>query len=172
MGTPPPRVQKRPEMVLPMPEVALPGQEFSWSEDGLVGVEIERGVGGDGHADVGIRLPAAVKAMSMAVLMDVIFAPSMRVKVRRCVCASTTAMLLLLHQYHLEAKWFSDSYMGTPMSSACCSAACKATLAPLCVRVGTDAVAAAVGAMSNCPYRERIQLKYRTGRYNDVEALQ
>ena len=41
-----------------------------------------------------VRLPAAVKAMSMAVLMDVIFAESMRVKAKRCVCASTTAMLL------------------------------------------------------------------------------
>jgi hypothetical protein len=43
---------------------------------------------------VGTRFPAAVNAMSIAVLIDVIFAPSMRVNVRRCVCASTTAMLL------------------------------------------------------------------------------
>jgi hypothetical protein len=48
----------------------------------------------DIHADVGIRLPAAVKAISIAVFMDVIFAPSIRVKERRWVCASTTAMLL------------------------------------------------------------------------------
>jgi hypothetical protein len=94
MGTPPPSVQKRPDMVLPMPEVALPGQEFSWS--GVVLVDVYSGESrmGDIHADVGIRLPAAVKAMSMAVLMDVIFAPSIRVKVSRWVWASTTAMLL------------------------------------------------------------------------------
>jgi hypothetical protein len=50
------------------------------------------------HADVGMRLPAAVKAMSIAVFMDVTFAPSIRVKERRCVCASTTAMLLEYNQ--------------------------------------------------------------------------
>ena len=76
IGTPPPIVVKRPMIVLPMPEVALPGQGVSW------------------YAEVGMRLPAAVKAMSMAVLIDVIFAESMRVKAKRCVCASTTAMLL------------------------------------------------------------------------------
>jgi hypothetical protein len=88
MGTPPPSVQKRPEMVLPMPEVALPGQEFSWSGDGQLFFLLQRlsfGVCGNLHADVGMRLPAAVKAMSIAVFMDVIFAPSMRVKERRCV---------------------------------------------------------------------------------------
>jgi hypothetical protein len=37
--------------------------------------------------------------------------------------------------------------MGTPTSSACCSAACRATRAPLCVSVGTAAVADAVGVM-------------------------
>jgi hypothetical protein len=47
------------------------------------------------HADVGIRLPAAVKAMSIAVFIDVIFEPSMRVKLSRWQCASTTAMLLV-----------------------------------------------------------------------------
>jgi len=46
----------------------------------------------DEHADVGIRLPAAVKAMSIAVLIDVIFEPSIRVKLKRWQCASTTAM--------------------------------------------------------------------------------
>ena len=44
-----------------------------------------------------MRFPAAVKAMSIAVFIDVIFAPSIRVKERRCVCASTTAMLLVLN---------------------------------------------------------------------------
>jgi hypothetical protein len=42
MGTPPLRVQKRPEMVLPMPEVALPGQAFSWSGRGSVQYEGRR----------------------------------------------------------------------------------------------------------------------------------
>jgi hypothetical protein len=103
--------------------------------------------GGYGHAEVGIRLPAAVKAMSIAVLMDVIFAPSMRVKVRRWVCASTTAMLLYFGQSCMRPCPHMSSYIGTPISSACCSAACNATLAPFCVRVGTDVVADAVGAM-------------------------
>jgi hypothetical protein len=45
------------------------------------------------------------------------------------------------------------TYMGTPFSSACCSAACKATRAPLCVSVGTAAVADAVGVILRyvCP---------------------
>lgn len=51
------------------------------------------------HVDVGIRFPAAVKAMSIAVFIDVIFALSIRVKQRRCVCASTTAMLLCIYEY-------------------------------------------------------------------------
>ena len=43
--------------------------------------------------------------------------------------------------------------MGTPFSSACCSAACRATRAPLCVSVGTAAVADAVGVILRyvCP---------------------
>lgn len=45
-------------------------------------------------ADVGIRFPAAANAMFIAVSIEVILAPSMRVKERRWVCASTTAMLL------------------------------------------------------------------------------
>jgi hypothetical protein len=43
MGTPPPSVQKRPEMVLLMPEVALPGQGFSWSGGRLVDVGVSGG---------------------------------------------------------------------------------------------------------------------------------
>lgn len=39
------------------------------------------------------------------------------------------------------------SYIGTPTSMACCSAACRATRAPLWVSVGNAAVAEAVGAM-------------------------
>jgi hypothetical protein len=53
-----------------------------------------REVIGDVLADVGIRFPAAANAMFIAVSIEVILAPSMRVKERRCVCASTTAMLL------------------------------------------------------------------------------
>jgi hypothetical protein len=41
---------------------------------------------------VGARWPAAVKALSMAMLMEVIFAPSMRSKARRWQAESTTAM--------------------------------------------------------------------------------
>jgi hypothetical protein len=66
---------------------------------------------------------------------------------------------------------FTDSYIGTPISSAYCSAACKATLAPLCVRVGTDVVAAAVGAISKGPNRECIQLNSDDVKGKDVEAL-
>jgi hypothetical protein len=99
-----------------------------------------------------MRLPAAVKAMSMAVLMDVIFAESIRVKANRCVCASTTAMLLLLCQQDRSGRALCHplgdaTYIGTPTSSACCSAACRATRAPLCVNVGTAAVADAVGVI-------------------------
>lgn len=65
IGTPPPSVVKRLEVMFPMLEPVLPGHEVSW------------------YADVGMRLPAAEKAISMAVLMEVIFAPSMRVKHRR-----------------------------------------------------------------------------------------
>jgi hypothetical protein len=126
---------------------------------------------GHGHADVGIRFPAAVNAMSVAVLIDVIFAPSMRVKVSRCVCASTTAMLLRLCQHLQVSDEFRYSYIGTPISSACCSAACRATLAPLCVRVGTDVVAAAVGAISKCRYCECIQLKADTLKCKAIEAI-
>jgi hypothetical protein len=50
-----------------------------------------------------------------------------------------------------------SSYMGTPISSACCSAACSATLAPPCVRVGVDVVAAAIGAISIYEYVRNIQ---------------
>lgn len=43
--------------------------------------------------------------------------------------------------------------IGTPISSACCSAACEATRAPLCVSVSEEAVAATVGVISRlgCP---------------------
>jgi hypothetical protein len=41
---------------------------------------------------VGARWPAAVKALSMAMLMEVIFAPSMRSKAMRWHAASTMAM--------------------------------------------------------------------------------
>jgi hypothetical protein len=92
MGMPPPRVQKRPEIALPMPEVALPGQAFSWSGGGVSRYLNVLKCKKYKHADVGIRLPAAVKAMSIAVLMDVIFEPSIRVKLKRWQCASTTAM--------------------------------------------------------------------------------
>jgi hypothetical protein len=139
MGTPPPSVVKRPQIVLPMPDVALPGHGVSW------------------YAEVDTRLPAAVKAISIAVLIEVIFAPSMRVNVRRWVWASTTAMLLIKSQYvRLEYGGMVGrvTYIGTPNSTACCSAACRATRAPLCVRVGSEAVAAAVGDMLRCIYVE------------------
>jgi hypothetical protein len=51
-----------------------------------------------------MRFPAAVKAMSIAVLIDVIFAPSMRVKLRRWQCASTTAIDLDMGQYTLRSR--------------------------------------------------------------------
>ena len=66
-----------------------------------------------------MRCPAAVKALSMAVLMEVIFAPSMRAKARRWHDASTMAM-----------------FIGTPISSARFSAAARARRAPVRVRVG------------------------------------
>jgi hypothetical protein len=95
-----------------------------------------------------MRFPAAVKAMSIAVFIDVIFALSIRVKESRWVCASTTAILLQECKY--EPKQINRlPYIGTPISCACCSAACMATLAPFCVRLGIDIVAAAVGAMSS-----------------------
>jgi len=71
------------------------------------------------YTEVGTRCPAAVKALSMAVLMDVIFAPSMRAKARRWQDASTMAM-----------------FIGTPISSARFSAAARARRAPVRVRVG------------------------------------
>jgi len=77
-----------------------------------------------------MRWPAAVNAMSLAVLMDVTFAPSIRVNNRRCVCASTTAILI-----------------GTFSSRACLSAACRAILAPFCVRVGVVVVVVVIGAI-------------------------
>jgi hypothetical protein len=74
------------------------------------------------------------------------------------VCASTTAMLL--SNVSLGSwKPIVRSYMGTPISSACCSAACKATLAPFCVRVGNDAVAAVDGAMTFCLPRRALGMK-------------
>jgi hypothetical protein len=94
-----------------------------------------------------MRFPAAVKAMSIAVLMDVIFAPSIRVKERRWVCASTTAILLRRCKDSCILRSLVSTYIGTPISEACFSAACRATLAPFCVSVGNVAVAAAVGAM-------------------------
>lgn len=99
------------------------------------------------HADVGILFPAAVNAMSMAVFMLVILAPSMRVNVRRCVCASTTAMLLEIMSDKVYSIYVGRPYIGTPISIACCSAACTATRAPPCVRVGSEIVADIAGAM-------------------------
>jgi hypothetical protein len=56
---------------------------------------IDAGMAGgrmDSQMLVGARWPAAVNALSMAMLMDVIFAPSMRWKAMRWVDESTTAM--------------------------------------------------------------------------------
>jgi hypothetical protein len=114
MGTPPPSVQKRPEMPLPMLAVALPGHEPSWPTCRCQLVWLRGQNRPDEHAEVGTLLPAAVKAMSMAKPIDVILAPSMRMKERRCVCASTIAIDI-----------------AAPCSSANCSAACSATRAPL-----------------------------------------
>jgi hypothetical protein len=55
--------------------------------------------------------------------------------------------------------------MGTPFSSACCSAACRATRAPLCVRVGTAAVADAVGVMLKYVFSSNMESKEKE--YND-----
>jgi hypothetical protein len=65
---------------------------------------------------------------------------------------------VLLTTAHLRPSL--STYIGTPISCACCSAACKATLAPLCVKVGNDAVAAADGAisLSDSPDTSKIKL--------------
>lgn len=78
-------------------------------------------------AEVGNRFDADVMAMEIAVSMDDSFALSMRVKVSRCVCASTMAMLI-----------------GTPSSVAYNKAACRARDAPLWVSVGSDTTAVEV----------------------------
>jgi hypothetical protein len=49
------------------------------------------------------------------------------------------------------------TYIGTPISMACCSAACRATRAPLCVKLGTEAVAAAVGDILRCMHFNKVK---------------
>jgi hypothetical protein len=53
------------------------------------------------------------------------------------------------------------TYIGTPISTACCSAASNATRAPLCVKVGSEAVAAAVGAILRCMCSNNLQERLR-----------
>jgi hypothetical protein len=66
-----------------------------------------------------------------------------------CVNYSNAPVLGLAQEVPLSRILYvwRGTYMGTPTSSACCSAACRATRAPLCVSVGTAAVADAVGVM-------------------------
>lgn len=82
-------------------------------------------------ADVGMRVSAAVTAMASAASMLDSFADECRVKLRRCVCASTTAML-----------------MGWPWSEAYCEAAWSAMVAPVWESVGRDTTAGEVEGMA------------------------
>lgn len=65
----------------------------------------------------------------------------------------------------IQCVWEGNSYIGTPTSIACCSAACRATRAPLCVNVGTAAVADAVGDMLK--YVCRSNMESREKEYRD-----
>lgn len=76
------------------------------------------------RADVGRRFDADVVAIEMAVSIEECLAASMRVKARRCVCASTMAILI-----------------GTSVEVAYRSAACRAMEAPIWLSVGREIVA-------------------------------
>lgn len=69
----------------------------------------------------------------MGVCVDYSYAPSLHVS------TGSSARVMCLGK--------EGSHIGTPTSIACCSAACRATRAPLWVSVGRAAVAEAVGAM-------------------------
>jgi hypothetical protein len=64
-------------------------------------------------------------------------------------CYAPVIMSVRMSEQYVHVR---STDIGTPMSTAYCSAACSATLAPLCVRVGNEAVASAVGAISKCVY--------------------
>lgn len=74
IGTPPAIVMNLPPLLLLMPNAAPPGHTASL------------------YTDVGARWPAAVKALSIAMEMEVSFAPGRRVKERRWRVESTMAM--------------------------------------------------------------------------------
>ena len=98
-------VMNRPPLLFPIPNAGPPGHTFSL------------------YTLVGARWPAAVKALSMAMFIDVILAPSMRANASRWHDESTMAM-----------------FMGTLISEARFSAEASAVRAPSSVRTGTDFV--------------------------------
>lgn len=91
-------VVKRLLLVFQMPKAGPPGQTASLSlRNASVGYEKGTKTGRRSPKTnvqmlVGARCPAAVKALSIAILMEVIFAPSMRWKAMRWQAESTTAM--------------------------------------------------------------------------------
>jgi hypothetical protein len=66
------------------------------------------------------------------------------------------ALLLARRRNHVFGEK-EGSYIGTPTSIACCSAACRATRAPLWVSVGNAVVAEAVGVILE--YELRINME-------------
>lgn len=94
IGNPPPIMQKRPPFVLWMPKAGPPGMKF-FAAGELV------------YVDVGILWPAAVKALSIEMLIEVSFALGIRAKDRRCKVLSTMAILKSV-DYDLSELWSVD----------------------------------------------------------------